>query len=604
MHYTVTFEQANAHLFDVKFRIDFPLKKGQKFSFPNWIPGSYMIRDFSRNIISLSANDLTNNNPIKLEKLTKSSWLLTQDVEILEINYQVYAWDLSVRSAHLDQRHGFFNGSSLFLAAVGFEEKPHQLLLEPSPHAIKSNWQVATAMQIKSADDNGFGLYVSENYDEFIDHPFEMANLISVDFQVFGIAHKMVFTEAPERVDWQRIAKDVAKICETEIQFFGGKPPPFESYVFMTFVQKKGFGGLEHRASTALHCSYEDLPLIGEDKTKINSDYRTFLSLCCHEYFHSWNIKRIKPSRFIPMDLSQEIYTELLWFFEGITSYYDELLLARSQVIGVTDYLDMLAQTITRVMRSKGRHKQTVTDSSFDAWNKFYKQDENAVNSIVSYYTKGALVAFCLDFEIRKLTSQKKSLDDLMRIIWQQHGMTEIGVDEKQIKQITEILVGQSMDDFFNQALYSTEDLNIESLFEQLDICYQLKPQRFKNEKGGFIEKFQEDKPVAFLGITHQSNDLGVMVNTVEENSSAAVAGISNGDIIIAIDTLRVTSNELDKVIVKIPLDSEILISYFRRDRLYHCKCTLKSGDATTCYLSLKSKKPSQPLLDWIVNPK
>jgi len=597
IHYTVSFEQADAHLFDVRLNLNFALHKGQQFYLPNWIPGSYMIRDFAKNIVTLNGN--SKGTPVSLEKLDKSSWQLLQDVECLEINYQIYAWDLSVRSAHLDNQHGFFNGTSLFLAIRGYEAEKHTVILNASERAQANRWTVATAMTPKDTDGAGFGKYISDNYDELIDHPFEIGDLTKVEFEVSGIPHKMVFTEAPKFVDWQRIAKDVAKICETEIAFFGDEKPPFERYVFMTFVQKNGFGGLEHMASTALHCSFEDLPLLGDDPENMDEKYRTFLSLCAHEYFHSWNVKRIKPARFIPMDMSQEVHTELLWFFEGITSYYDELLLARARVIKPVEYLDMLAKTITRVVRSKGRLTQTVTESSFDAWTKFYKQDENAINSIVSYYTKGALVAFCLDWEIRQKTNQQKSLDDLMRIIWNQHGKTNKGVGETQVQQLAKELVGESMSEFFNRALYSTEDLDLDTIFAERGIHFQLVPQYLYNEKGGFVSQAKQRKLVSFLGITHNPDSLGAKIHSVTHGSCGAKAGLSNGDIIIAVDNIRVTSAELDNMIARIPIGTEVNISYFRRERLFHAKCQLKEGDANTCYLSLKDEEDVEALVAW-----
>lgn len=598
IQYSIDFEQANEHLFNVQLKISIPLSKKQVFYLPNWIPGSYMIRDFARNIVTLTASSA--GQAVNMVKLDKSSWQLEQEVDNLEINYQVYAWDLSVRSAHLDNQHGFFNGTSMFLGIRGFENQVHDVTLKASKLAISNQWQVATAMPAKEVDSNGFGLYSSADYDELIDHPFEFAKLELVTFEVFDIPHKMYFTEAPARVDWQRIGRDVKKICETEVQFFGDEQPPFSQYVFMTFVQKKGFGGLEHMASTALHCSFEDLPLIGEDSTKISNEYRTFLSLCCHEYFHCWNVKRIKPARFIPMDMSREVHTELLWFFEGITSYYDELLMVRAGVIDACSYLDMLAQTITRVTKGTGRLKQSVTESSFDTWTKFYKQDENAINSIVSYYTKGALVALSLDFEIRKRTKNRHSLDDLMRLIWRKHGKTGRGLGENQVIELAEEIVGESLKDFFDIALYTTEELDLTDVFNQVGVNYQLISPYLSSEKGGYINEAKVRKAVSSLGVVHKDNNLGAQIHSVMEKTSGAIAGLSNADIIIAIDHVRVTSKELDSVIARIPPGTEITISYFRRERLYHCQCILAEGDSSICYLSFQNGQKTPALLDWL----
>ncbi|MGX5202246.1 M61 family metallopeptidase [Aliikangiella sp. IMCC44632] len=598
IHYKVSFEQANAHLFEVKLNLNFALHKGQKFSLPNWIPGSYMIRDFARNIVSFSAN--CKGELIAVEKLDKSTWQLLSDVDCLEIGYQVYAWDLSVRSAHLDSQHAFFNGTSLFLEVDGYQDEVHHMILQPSSHALANNWQVATAMTAKSVDENGFGKYFSNNYAEFIDHPVEISQLKSVEFDVNGVVHKMVFTEAPENIDLARIADDVKKICAAEVEFFGDAKPPFEQYLFMTFVLKEGFGGLEHRASTALQCSYADLPLKSASKEKISEGYRGFLSLCCHEYFHNWNVKRIKPAKFLSLNLKQEVNTQLLWFFEGITSYYDELLLVRSNVISAESYLDLLARTISKVTKGKGRFKQTVTQSSFDAWTKFYKQDENAINSIVSYYTKGAVVALCLDFEIKSRTNGQKSLDDLMRLIWNRYGKTSKGLGESQVEQLAKELVGESLHDFFEQALYSTEDLDLAAVFNYYGINFQLLPQLSWNEKGGFNTQLIEREASSYLGITHKADPLGVKIHSVGHGSCALEAGLSNGDIIIAINDLRVTSVEIDKLIAEIPLGEVVKISYFRRERLYHTECQLTASDPNICYLSFKNGAMNNQFKHWV----
>jgi len=598
--YTISLEDANQHLIDICMTITHPLKQGQEFWLPDWIPGSYMIRDFSRNIVKLKVEE--NKKRIKLSKISKSTWRLQQDVNEISINYQVYAWDLSVRSAHFDDQHCFFNGTSTFIGLKGQEQQPHQVeIIAPSDFNQKC-WKVATSMPKTKTNKYGFGVYQSSSYAELIDHPFEMADFIETNFVVDDVEHRMIFVEAPDNIDLERIATDVQIICQYECKFFTDKKPPFDQYLFMTFVQKNGFGGLEHLSSTALHCSHDDLPIIGEDQTKKSVDYQKFLSLCCHEYFHCWNVKRIKPARFASYHLQQEVHTELLWFFEGITSYYDELFLVRSGVITPENYLDMLAKNITRYMRGSGRLKQTITESSFDAWTKFYKQDENAANAIVSYYIKGGLLAFYLDFEIRKLTNSDKNLDDLMRLIWQQYGKKTIGVEEKDIQKTAERLVGESMQGFFDLILYSTQELDLQTLFKQLGINYQLLPESKKMEKGGYTTLEMEREPVCSLGINHKPNMSGVEIVSVFDGGCGQVGGLSHGDIIIAIDGYKISSKELDKKIAKLPIDSQVQICFFRRDKLYHRDIILKPTRANTCYLSFIQSEPSDVFNQWI-NP-
>jgi len=598
IRYTISLDKANQHLIDVSMTVDQRLRKNQELWLPDWIPGSYMIRDFSRNIVLLNAYE--DKTPIKISKKSKSTWLLQEDVDKLTINYQVYAWDLSVRSAHFDDQHCFFNGTSTFIALKGLEELPHRVEIIAPVHPHLKDWKVATSMQNINTDQMGFGSYQSQNYAELIDHPFEIADYIEVDFLVCGIEHKMVFVEAPKNIDLQRIAEDVQSICQYECEFFKDEKPPFNQYLFMTFVQKQGFGGLEHMSSTALHCSHADLPLIGEDKTNKSTDYQKFLSLCCHEYFHCWNVKRIKPARFGAYQLQQEINTELLWFFEGITSYYDELFLVRAGVISPENYLDMIAKNITRYMRGSGRQKQSIADSSFDAWTKFYKQDENASNAIVSYYIKGGLVAFCLDFEIRKLTDNKFSLDDLMIELWNSFGKNQIGVGENDIQTLAEKISGQSMREYFNHILYSTEELDLESLFNNLGIYFQLLPESKKMDQGGFVEKKSQRDTTCSLAINHRVSASGAEIISVFDGGCASRAGLSSGDIIIALDGYKVKSSELDKLIAKFSDGSEVEISYFRRDKLYQRTIKLSSSVTNTCYLSFKDSQPSEAFMSWI----
>jgi len=600
INYIVSIENTNSHLIDLRMTVKQPLQKGQEFWLPNWIPGSYMIRDFARNIITLSGKQ--NNRIVKMSKISKSVWRLEEDVGHIEIDYQIYAWDLSVRSAHFDDQHCFFNGTSTFLTVRGLEDSPHLVKIIKPSFAKDKDWKVATSMPILKIDISGFGEYQNSNYAELIDHPFEITDFIESKFVVDDVEHRMIFAEAPENIDLKRIAKDVQRICQYQCDFFADQKPPFAQYLFMTFVQKRGFGGLEHMSSTALHCSHSDLPKIGDDPTKKTEDYQKFLALCSHEYFHCWNVKRIKPARFEIYKLQQEVHTELLWFFEGITSYYDELFLVRSGVVTPQNYLDMLAKNITRYMRGKGRQKQSVTESSFDAWTKFYKQDENAPNAIVSYYVKGGLVAFCLDFEIRRLTNKNRNLDDLMRMVWRKHGKSGVGVNENGIQKLAEDLVGSCMQDFFKSILYSTQELDLQGLLNHLGINYQLLPESKQMDKGGYVKSPVERNATCSLNITHRENPVGAEIVTVLEGGCAANIGLSNKDIVIALDGYRVDSRELDKRIADYPLESHIQISFFRRDKLYHRNCELIASEANTCYLSFKESQPSSIFNDWM-NP-
>ena len=400
--YTIVPTDPGLHLFEVTLTIARPAPDGQIVSLPAWIPGSYMIREFARNIVQIRAE--SEGRKLRLTKLDKHSWRAARCNGPLTLVYQVYAWDLSVRAAHLDHTHGFFNGTSVFLKVHGKETLPHVVDICPPEGEAFAHWRVATSLPEHKARRHRFGTYIAQDYDELIDHPVEMGEFTLIRFDAHGVPHEMAITGRVPNLDTERLAADLKAICEQQIALFEPttKRAPMERYVFLTLAVGDGYGGLEHRASTALICSRADLPVKGHPQ--MTDGYRGFLGLCSHEYFHTWNVKRIKPAVFAPYDLAQENYTPLLWLFEGFTSYYDDLTLVRAGRIDAQAYLGLLAKTLNAVLRGSGRLKQSVADSSFDAWTKYYRQDENAPNAIVSYYQKGALVALLFDLTIRAQT--------------------------------------------------------------------------------------------------------------------------------------------------------------------------------------------------------
>jgi len=579
IHYTVLPARPEAHVFRITCRIAEPDPLGQRLSLPAWIPGSYMIRDFAKNVIRLFAT--AEGHPVAVNKLDKSTWQCEPTEGPLTIEYEIYAYDLSVRSAHFDHDHAYFNGTSLFLQVHGRESNPHTVELLPPPHA--ENWQVATALPRDGAPEWGFGRYRANDYDELIDHPVEMAAFRRIDFHAGGRPHHVVIT-GRHRVDGDRLARDLERICETQIALFGELPDGIERYLFLVMAVGDGYGGLEHRSSCSLLCSREDLPFPG--MTRITDGYRQFLGLCSHEYFHLWNVKRIKPAAFVPYDLAHETYTRQLWAFEGITAYYDDLTLARSGVIPPESYLELLGQTITRVLRGHGRHLQSVAESSFDAWTRFYKQDESAPNTIVSYYTKGSLVALTLDFTLRQTTGGRKSLDDLMRRLWHDYGKTGEGVAEGEIERLASEMAGTDLDDFFARYLYGTEDPPLDELFELAGIRFRLRPASSQDDKGGTPPPKPAHLPLS-LGARMSSDPVGVRLTHVFEGGPAQKAGLAAGDLIIAFDALKVDRGSLEKRLATRQPGEVITVHFFHRDELRQTALALEEAPADTCYLTI-----------------
>lgn len=584
LHYSVNLLNPHAHTFKVTLTIKNPNADGQLLSLPAWIPGSYMIRDFAKNITTIKA--YSNNQPVQLTKIDKSTWQADSVKAELILEYEVYAWDLSVRSAHFDMSHAFFNGTSLFLMPHGFENDVCTINIEKPTGTKYSSWKITTSLKSKKVDSLGFGFYEADNYDDLIDHPVEIGTHTEFDFNVENTTHKMAFTGI-HRADEKRLKQDITKICQTHCTMFG-ELPELNEYVFLTMVTGDGYGGLEHRSSTSLMCSRDDLPLETETKDP-NEKYRNFLGLCSHEYFHTWNIKRIKPDSFMPYDLTAETYTRQLWAFEGITSYYDELALIRSKVISIESYLELIGQTITRVLRGKGRFNQSIAESSFEAWTKFYKQDESAPNTIVSYYAKGALLALCLDLTIRKNTDSKKSLDDVMRYLWINFGKKSIGLPEGKIESIASEVSGVDLNAFFEKYLYGVEELPLEELLSEFGITYNLRATTSVDDKGGKNSTTNSGDAVS-LGARISDNPLGAKLTQVFSNESAEIAGLSAGDIIIAINELKVNKSNIEKIIDSYTIDDELIIHAFRRDELINFKLLLQPADMTTCYLEISKK--------------
>ncbi len=577
VHYRVLPADPAGHHFTVELIISNPDPAGQVFSLPAWIPGSYMIRDFAKNIVTITAE--CSGKPVALNKLDKQGWQAVPCEGVLKVSYSVYAWDLSVRSAHFDQSHAYFNGTSLFLRAHGLDHKPCSVELLPPDGGEYKSWAIATTLPLNGATLYGFGGYQAADYDELIDHPVEMADFTLIEFEAKGTPHAMAIT-GKHYADSDRIASDLKKICEYEIDLYG-ELPEMERYLFQVMAVGNGYGGLEHRSSTSLLCSRDDLPQKGEEE--LSEGYRSFLGLCAHEYFHTWNVKRIKPADYLPYDLQQETHTPLLWFFEGVTSYYDDLTLYRSGCIDKESYLELLGQQITRLLRTPGRHIQTVSESSFDTWTKLYKADENAANAIVSYYNKGAIVALCLDLTIRKQSNNKSSLDDVMRALWQQHGKPLVGVTGKGLEQFIEETTGVALETFFNHALRSTDELPIAELLAEFGVSLSLRPSDGPEDKGG--KPGNVKTPPHYTGLRLATDTAGAKVAAVLNGSPAHLAGISAGDTIIAIDSLKTDIGKVDKQLSRFSTGDTVQLHGFRADQLQNWALTLREAPMDTAWL-------------------
>ena len=516
IHYRIEIENARAHLFRVTLTVAGPAPQ-QRLSLPAWIPGSYLVREFARQLSGLEATQ--GGKPVALEQLDKASWRArcAGGADLL-VSHLVYAFDSSVRTAFLDARRGFFNGSSLCLRVEGREAEPHRLELRKLP----ASWQVATALRAIKVDAAGRGVFEAADYDELVDHPVELGRFWRGHFEAHGVPHEYVVAGALPDFDGARLLADAKRICEAQIGFWHGAPsikPPFERYVFLHNLVEDGHGGLEHRASTALISPRRDMPQVG--KTDTSDGYVNLLGLVSHEYFHAWNVKRLRPAEFAQLDYTQENYTELLWFFEGFTSYYDDLFLLRCGLIDAARYLRLVARTVGAVLGTPGRKVQSVAQSSFDTWVKYYRADENTPNATISYYTKGALVALALDLTLR--SEGQGSLDDVMRALWAASGGGPI--DEAQIAAALQQVGARSYAAELAAWVHGTDDLPLQGLLERAGVAWHAEPATLAQR----------------LGLRVSEGALtGVKVSQVLRGGAAEQAGLAAGDELLAVDGWRV----------------------------------------------------------------
>ena len=513
IEYRVEARDVHAHLFDVTLTIAEPQAQ-QRVSLPVWIPGSYLVREFSKQLQHLTVQQ--GRTRLAALQLDKCTWQIACKAgKPLVLHYQVYAKDNSVRTAWLDAARGFFNGTSVCLRVEGQEKSLHLLeVVEP----VKSRgWSVATGLAALKVNKQGWGTYSAANYDELADCPVELGTFWSGTFTACGVPHRFVIAGALPGFDGARLLADTKKICEEEIRFWhGNKKPPFTNYLFMLNAVDDGYGGLEHRNSTALICNRKDLPRVGE--SKVSEGYTTLRGLISHEYFHTWNVKRLRPAEFADYDYTRENYTELLWFFEGFTSYYDDLFLARAGLLDSAGYVKLLNKTINQVMQTPGTQVQSVAQASFDAWVKYYRQDENTPNATVSYYTKGALVALCFDLTLR--TGGYTTLDAVMRALWLRCKAGPMG--EADFAAVLQTLAKRSFDAELKSWVHGKAELPLRELLTQHGVAVHDDPAQLAHRLGLRVSE------------TH-----GVVVKTVLSGGAAEKAGFSAGDEWLGVETVK-----------------------------------------------------------------
>ena len=566
----------NSHIYHVK------LSFVATFSFhilklPVWIPGSYMVREFSKNIVSIDPVQVSH----KLVQLDKNTWEISNLMPDTDVNviYNVYAYEFGIRTAFLDFTRGYFNNTSLCLYVDGKEHLHHTITINELP----KNWQIATALD-KISDNQ----YSADNYNMLIDCPVELGIFKRIEFAIKGVPIYFILSGTIiKSFDEKRFISDVHAICQTEIDLFGGAPP-FKHYTFILYLGGEVYTGLEHRNSTLLMAPYYSLPTGGQTKD-IGDDYLKLLGLISHEFFHTWNVKRTKPQVFNPYKLDKENYTKLLWWFEGITSYYDDLILRKSGLIDDKRYLKLITDNINNVYKYSGNKIQTLTNSSMTAWTKYYRQDENAPNAIVSYYVKGALVGMCLDLIIRDRT-KSKSLDDVVLGLYNKWQHDGLGILEDQLPELIKQYTGLDLNDEIYLFIDTCEELPFNDLLVKFGVKIQTINKQ-KNSDTGHVIKDNSELPMAKnfdLGCKLVKDAFGYRVTNVYDNTLAWNIGLAANDVIIAIDNIKLS--DFDKQVALYTLESKISLTLFRQEKLININFKLVEPSFDIRFLHITDK--------------
>ena len=501
-------DQPQTHYFDVVMKVsNFDAKTKQQgfidFKMAVWTPGSYLIREYAKNVESVSVTSGASN--LKPDKINKNTWrvrLLSTSNEAT-VKYKVYANELSVRTSFIDDSHGYLNPASVMMYVNEWKQFSSTVNIKPY-----KNWNTIST-GLKSLGNN---TYEAANLDILIDSPIEIGTQKILSFDLKGIPHKIAMY-GDVKMDEPKVTNDFKKVCETALTIVGEHP--CKDYTFLIHNLAQGGGGLEHLNSTTCQTSRSSYT----DEKK----YQSFMSLVAHEYFHLWNIKRIRPKTLGPFDYENENYTHLLWFSEGCTSFYQNYILRRANMMTPEEYLTAYGNEINTIENQPGNKVQSATESSWDAWIKYYRPNENSRNSTISYYDKGAVLGGILNLVILKETKGSKNLDDVMKGLYQEYYKKQgRGFTDEEFQKTVELVAGKPMSDFFQKYIFGTETIPYNTFFETVGL--QLKDKNI-------------DKAEPFLGTEFRGG--GLRITGIMRDSPAYNDGLNVGDEILQVDGLR-----------------------------------------------------------------
>ena len=569
LFYQVAMSQPASHLFDVTLQVRNWQSATLDLKMPVWTPGSYLIREYAKHVQDFVAHD-RNRQILASQKQSKNHWqITTKGCCEITVSYRIFANELTVRTNHLDNTHGYFNGAALFFFVPGLEQQPIQIKIVPP----QSDWQVSTTLPRVDEEANTF---IAQDFDTLVDTPVEIGKQQVWEFEVLNKPHSLAIWSKGNAKPKQIIA-DTKKVIEVEAELFGGLP--YEQYLFILHLSGSGYGGLEHK-----DCCTLNYPRFGfRDRDK----YNRFIQLVAHEFFHLWNVKRIRPKVLETFDYEAENYTTSLWFCEGTTSYYDLLIPLRAGIYDRKTYLENLSKDITKYLNTSGRKVQPLGESSYDAWIKLYRRDANSDNNQISYYLKGQFVSLLLDLLIRAKYDNKRSLDDVMRLMWQRFGQNEIGFTENQLRDVIAEVAQQNLDDFFSHYIETTEELPFDDYLEPF----------------GLYLKTVEESDLPYMGIKVQSENGKEVIKFVAAQSPAAQGGIDANDELLAIDGIRANAKSLDERLKDYRVNDTIQVSVFHQDELNTLSVTLAQPQPSRYEVAIKdnlSEVQQQNLAGWL----
>jgi predicted metalloprotease with PDZ domain len=572
--FTVSTPQPQTHLIEVEMRVR-PNNAAPvlEVALPVWTPGSYLVREFARQVQDFAARDAAGQD-LAWQKTNKNTWRIERGTAAqVVVSYRVYANEMSVRTNEVNDRQAFFTPAALLMFLPGKLNAPATVTVIPY-----RDWQVATGLPAVPGQPNTFR---AENFDALYDSPFQLGHLTEIKFNARGVPHRIVI-EGTGNYQEKRLREDTAKIVEAATQIMGGFP--YQDYTFLLRLRASGGGGLEHLNSCALIARREIF-------TNAN-DYTDFLTLVAHEFFHLWNVKRIRPDTLGPFDYTAENYTKLLWVAEGLTSYYEVVLLQRAGLMNERKFLDYLGKTIRDVQSKPGRLVQSAEEASFDAWIKYYRQDENSFNSQISYYDKGALLGLLLDLEIRRRSAGGQSLDDVMRYLYQEFSLKNRNYAPADVQRACERAAGGSLDDFFRRFVRGREELDYNAGLNAFGL-------RLQTEK-------PNDAPKAFLGADLVNENGKLLVRRVYAGSPAHEQGLNAADEIIAFDGWRATLDNFNKRLADRQPGDTISLTVFRAEELRVINVKL-AGRVEPDYriVTVSNPTPTQQALyqNWLGKP-